>query len=104
MDCKISKNNPNDKILAVFETKDGKLSYKVIESSEMLVKGRRARALQIVDGRSFNKLVRIEISNESFILLDAKNKEYTFDKYSILKRSTKNGEEFKYTLGVNRFL
>lgn len=103
VDCKISKNNPNDKILAVFETKDGKLSYKVIESSEMLVKGRRARALQIVDGRSFNKLVRIEISNESFILLDAKNREYVFDKYSILKRSTKNGEEFKHTLCVNWF-
>ena len=104
IDCKVKKANDDDKILSIFKTKDDKLSYKAIESSEILVKGRRARALQIVDGRSFSHLVRIELSDNAFTLLDAKNKEYTFDKYTVLKRSTKNGEDFKHTLGVNNFV
>ena len=103
VDCKISNASESNKILTLFECNDGTLAYKVIESSELLVKGRKSKPLTVVAGKKFKQLKQIYIG-EQFVLYDAKNKQYTFDKYEVQKRSTKNGEPYKHTLGVNLIL
>ena len=106
VDCKISnvKDDTKNKLLLLFAYNDGKLGYKVINISDLMVKGRTAKALNCISGRKVDHLLQIGIAENEFVLLDNKNKEYTFDKYNVTNRIVKNGEPFSKTLGVNNFI
>ena len=91
VDCKISNASEDDvnKILTIFEWNDGSLGYKVMKLSDILVKGRTARALNYIPSKKFKNLLHIYIAKDNFVLLNNKNKEYTFDTYEVFKRTEK---------------
>ena len=97
VDCKISNTNECNNILAIFECNDGTFAYKVVSSTEFMIKGRRSKPLTVVSGKKFNHLLYIDV-DEKFTIYDSKNKEYLFDKFEVQKRSMKNGEIFKNTV------
>ena len=104
VDCKISNASEDDvnKILTIFEWNDGSLGYKVMKLSDILVKGRTARALNYIPSKKFKNLLHIYIAKDNFVLLNNKNKEYTFDTYEVFKR-TEKGAGFNKTITPTNF-
>ena len=104
-DCKISlasEDNKN-KILILFNKNDDTIGYKVMNLNDILIKGRTARAISYISGRKFKNLNSIFISDADFVLLNDKNKEFTFSRYEISKRSDK-GADFKHIVGIKNFI
>lgn len=104
VDCKISNASEDDvnKILTIFEWNDGSLGYKVMKLSDILVKGRTARALNYIPSKKFKNLLHIYIAKDNFVLLNNKNKEYIFDTYEVFKR-TEKGAGFNKTITPTNF-
>lgn len=105
VDCKISNKEQDgeNKMLILFSYTDDTLGYKVMNLSDLLVKGRTARALNCISGKKFAHLNEIHISDGVFRLLDNKNKMYEFKKYNITDR-LKKGEPFNMTTGMNHLI
>lgn len=106
VDCKISKESDDseNKLLMIYHFEDDSIGYKVMNISDLIVKGRNARALSCVAGKKFKELLRIYISKDKFKLLNDKCKEVVFDKFKISKRSDKCNEvkdAFKISIGQN---
>jgi DNA gyrase subunit A len=106
VDCKISseQDDSDNKLLMIYLFENDTYGYKTMNISDLLVKGRSARALSCVAGKKFKQLSRIYISKDDFIMLNDKNKEVVFNKYKISKRSDKCNETkdtFKINIGQN---
>lgn len=105
VDCRISnkEQDKDNKMLILFSYTDDSLGYKVMNLSDLLVKGRTAKALNCISGKKFAHLNEIHISDGVFKLLDNKNKVYEFKKYNITDR-LKKGESFGKTTGMNHLI
>ena len=94
VDCEVSLDDKDDKLLILTNNTDGTYSYKVVDITNTLVKGRIARALKYVFDKKFSHLIKINIGSEvSFF--DNKNNVVVLKKYDHKLRIDK-GDTLKY--------